>query len=106
MPISPWPVGQRVPTWTEHPVDDDGNAENFTGVLLTDCSMIFYNLSNDVSFTGTGAITIIQANPALVSYAPAVADSAAPGLYLTRLWVNFIGGPSSYELGIWDVTSP
>lgn len=91
MAISPWAKGQTSPTWTILMARDNGAAMSLTGVATNQLSLVIYNASFAQIGTGAGAFTIVNANPGIVTYAPATADSATTGSLYVRVVVNFNG---------------
>lgn len=92
MPISPFTSGDTSPTWTIPMTRDGGVAMNLTGVTTNQLSLSIYTASPLAKIaTGTGTFTILNANPGIVQYAPAAADSATTGSLLVRVVVDFNG---------------
>ncbi len=100
MAISPWRVGQLSPTWTINMVRDGNNVMDLTGVTTNQLSLIIYTSSKTLASNspGVGAFAITQANPGIVTYAPASQDvPTSAGVYYVRVEVNFNGTRPDYS---------
>jgi hypothetical protein len=103
--ISPWTVGQLSPTWTI-PMMRDSRIMDITGVTTGQLSLILYNASKVVIGSGAGTIAILEAKPAVISYAPASGDVSSAGTFYIRVKVNFNGTtPDFSDMIQWTINA-
>lgn len=106
--FTPWVLGQTSPTWTIL-CQRDGKVFDLTGQIAGNISLLLYKnvatsvVNGQVSYTKVatlgGTVTILSANPAILTYAPISADtiSLVPGQYWVRVEVNFNGTNPDYS---------
>lgn len=106
MPLNPWKTTQQAPLWTIT-LNTDSGADNITGLVAGNFSMIFKQTSQGanqgVETTGTGTFAIVTANPAVITYQVSVTDVTNAGTYAVTVWATFSNGPKPWELGEWDI---
>jgi hypothetical protein len=96
MGVSPIQAGSYGKLWTIT-LNTDSGADNLTGIVVANISIIIKNMSSLVETTSTGAITIVTANPAVITWQPTSADAGTPGYYNVIPQVTFSTGPFRYD---------
>lgn len=103
-PINPWAKGQTSPTWTITMTRDGGSVMDLTGVTVSQLSLNIYGSNGAQIGTGAGTFTIVSANPGVVRYHPAAADSATVGNNSVRVVVDYNNvDPDMSDLIPWSV---
>lgn len=88
--LGQWAVGQLAPSW-EMELGRDNRVLDLTGVATNQLSLIVYNSGKVQTGTGTGAFTINNVKPGVVTYTQTLADMATAGTFYYRVKVNFGG---------------
>lgn len=107
MGISPWHTGKTAPIWSITLTTDSGTGANLTGLTPSALQLLIKNRDrgDDIIQTGTGTFTIVQANPALVTYQLSSQDVTTPGNYEIYVIVTYSNGPESYGPALWSLLS-
>jgi hypothetical protein len=106
MGITPWSMGDGLPTWTFQ-IEPDSSAFDITGLSTSDFTMVFINTVNKLATNGTGTFSNLVAasgsNPAQITYTPSAVDTATAGMFDVRI-VTKQGTPSqrTFHYGIWS----
>jgi hypothetical protein len=96
MGLSPWYVGQTYPA-LQITLNNDSGSDNVSGLAPSNFTLILRNLGTTSDTTGTGTFVIVNANPAIVTYAFSSSDVATAGSYLLILKVTFPSGLKVYD---------
>lgn len=81
-------------------VRDNSAVMDLTGVTTGQISVIIYTSNKTVASNspGMGTVTITQAKPGIITYAPASQDiPTAPGQYWIRIEVDYSGTTPDYS---------
>lgn len=103
MGISPTQVGSYGKPWSIT-LNTDTGADNITGVVVGNISVVIKNMSSLVETTSTGTITIVTANPAVITWQPTTNDTASIGYFNVIVVIQFSGGPIRYDPIPWVIT--
>lgn len=87
--ISPWFVGQTLPSWEPTLVDTNNSTVDLTGATM---AVLITNTETGAQLTGTGTWTITNPTAGLATYAWAAADVAAAGQYSLQVTATYPGG--------------
>lgn len=109
MGVTPQRQGANGKPWTIT-LNTDSGPDTITGISVGSISMVLYDKSRPggsrVGVTSTGAITIVTANPAVISWQPTAADYATIGNFLAEPNVTFPTGPVAYDAIPFEVKGP
>lgn len=103
MPVSPQYVGMYGRPWTITLTTDSG-ADNLTGLTANNISVRIHSPTGQMAdAVSSGAITIVTANPAQITWQPTASDFAIAGSFQAIVEVVFGSGPVAYDPITFDV---
>lgn len=100
MSISPWYVGQLLPTWTFTFTDDSNTVVNITGASL---SLTIHNLTSNTTTTGAGAFVITDGTAGEAMYTLDPTDVTATGNYTVQAVATISGKPLKADPISWVI---
>ncbi len=96
MAITPWYVGQTAPA-LQITLNTDSGSDNVTGLVAGNFAMVLRNTGTNSDSNGTGTFVIVNANPAIITYAFSSGDVTTAGSYQLIVKATFPSGVKIYD---------
>ena len=98
MPVSPQYVGAYGKPWTLN-LNTDSGADNLGSLTASAIQVSLRNtdVTPPVDVVSTGAVVIVTANPAVITWQPTATDYAVAGNRQLLVQVTFATGPVEYD---------
>lgn len=104
MAVTPWYVGQTAPA-LQITLNTDSGQDNITGLVAGNFAMVLRNTGTGSDTNGTGTFVILNASPAVVSYAFSSGDVTTAANYQLIIKATFPTGIKVYDPILFTLTA-